>query len=298
MIGQIGLPGGGFSSNLHYGGGASPGSDVRMPVGVSQGRNPVNTFIPTSRLGEMLLYPGKTIDFNGRKITYPNIRLVYTAGVTPIGHQPDVNEVIRGFRKMDTVITHEPWWTPTARMSDIVLPATTTMERNDISFGGTHSRNRIWAMKQLVQPLFEAKDDFWIFSQLAKRFGFEKKFTAGRDLMDWVKWSYGRSESKVPFEKFWRDGLVEFDTPEDNKWYVRYADFRRNPEKHNLRTPSGKIEIYSEKIASFGYADCQGHAKCCRRPNGLAEEKSGNIHSICSPLTQDTDCIPKWIIQV
>lgn len=261
MIGQIGLPGGGFSFNLHYGGGSSPGSGVRMPVGVSQGRNPVNTYIPTSRLGDMLLNPGKTIDFNGRKITYPNVRLVYTAGVTPIGHQPDVNEVIKGFRKMDTIITHEPWWTPTARMSDIVLPATTTMERNDISFGGTHSRNRIWAMKQLVQPLFEAKDDFWIFSQLAKRFGFEKKFTADRSLMEWIEWSYGRSGSEVSFNDFWSDGVVEFDIPKENEGFVRYADFRKDPEKHNLRTPSGRIEIYSEKVASFGYDDCQGHPK-------------------------------------
>ncbi len=260
MLGQIGLPGGGFSFNLHYCGAGSPGSDAHMPVGVPQGRNPVNTFIPTSRLGDMLLNPGKTINYNGRKITFPNVRLVYTAGVTPIGHQPDVNNVIRGFRQMDAVITHEPWWTPTARMSDIVLPTTTTMERNDIAYGGTYSRTRIWAMKQLVQPLFAAKDDFWIFQQLAKKFGFEDKFTKNRTPMEWVKWSYSRSGAQLPFDTFWKKGVVTFDVPETNKEYTRYANFREDPEAHRLRTPSGKIELYSEKVASFGYRDCLGHA--------------------------------------
>lgn len=261
MIGQIGLPGGGFSFNMHFSGGGTPYSGVGRPSILSQGRNPVNTFIPASRIGDMLLHPGRTIDYNGRKITYPNVEVIYTAGVTPIGHQPNINKLIKGFRKVDTVITHEPWWTPTAKFSDIILPVTTAFERNDIAFGSSYGADKIWAMKQLISPLFEAKDDYWIFQQLSKMFGFEKQFTSERTVDDWIRWSYEKSKSAVPFEEFWEKGHVQFEISENNRRYVRYADFRDNPIKNHLRTPSGRIEIFSEKVASFGYHDCPGYPR-------------------------------------
>ncbi len=191
---------------------------------------------------EMLLHPGRTIDYNGRKITYPNVEVIYTAGgvTPPIGHQPDINELIKGFRKVDTVITHEPWWTPTAKFSDIVLPVTTCLERNDIAFGTSYGADKIWAMKQLISPLFEAKDDYWIFQQLSRIFGFEKQFTAGRTIDDWIKWSYEKSKSNVSFDEFWEKGHVQFDISEKKQKICSICRFQKRPYKKNhLRTPSG-----------------------------------------------------------
>ncbi|MGE4268176.1 MAG: molybdopterin-dependent oxidoreductase [Deferribacterales bacterium] len=259
MIGQIGLAGGGIYFNIHYCSAGAPYTGVGAPLMLSQGRNPVNILIPASRMGEMLLNPGKTIDYNGKKLTYPNIKLIYSAGVTPIGHQPNVNKLVEGFRKVDTVITHEPWWTPTARYSDIVLPATTSFERNDISFGSSYGTEYAFAMKQVISPLFEARNDYDIFLELSKRFGFERAYTGGKSIDEWIRWSYSKMRTKVSFNDFWKKGYVHFIAPKSSREYVRHADFRKDPVANYLRTPSGKIELFSEKVASFGYNDCPGY---------------------------------------
>lgn len=63
-----------------------------------------------------------------------------------------------------------------------------------------------------------------------------------------------------PFTEFWEaNQIVEMPESEQNAKFVRFADFRRDPENHPLKTESGKIVIYSERIASFGYADCPPH---------------------------------------
>ena len=59
------------------------------------------------------------------------------------------------------------------------------------------------------------------------------------------------------FEDFWQDGRVRVAEPEDD--FVLFADFRADPEANPLKTPSGRIEIFSETVAGFGYDDCPGH---------------------------------------
>jgi biotin/methionine sulfoxide reductase len=50
-----------------------------------------------------------------------------------------------------------------------------------------------------------------------------------------------------------------YKTPDQEKPTVMMRDFRENPKHSALNTPSGKIEIYSDVVASFGYNDCPGH---------------------------------------
>ncbi|ADD68937.1 molybdopterin oxidoreductase [Denitrovibrio acetiphilus DSM 12809] len=269
MIGQIGLPGGGLYLNMAYCTAGAPYSGAGIPIMVSQGGNPVQTLIPASRMAELLLNPGKTIEYNGKRLTYPNIKLIYSAGVTPIGHQPDVNKLIKGVRKADTVITHEPWWTPTAKYSDIVLPATTSFERNDLTFGSSYGVEYVFAMKQIISPLFEARNDYDIFRDLSAKFGFEKEFTKGRSIDEWIEWSYSKVRAEVSFADFWDKGYVHFPPLKGSRDFVRHADFRNDPVKKHLRTPSGKIELFSEKIASFGYRDCPGHPAWIEPSEGI-----------------------------
>jgi biotin/methionine sulfoxide reductase len=174
-----------------------------------------------------------------------------------------LNRLVRAFQRPDTVIVHEPWWTATARHADIVLPATTTLERNDL---GASSRDRfILAMQQAIPPVGQARNDYDIFTDLAGRLGFRDDFTEGRDEMGWVRHLYDQTRAEVlarnvempDFDDFWRDGYVEFREPLDD--HVLFGEFRDDPVAHKLRTPSGKIEIYSEKIAQMGYDDCPPH---------------------------------------
>ncbi len=132
ILGQIGLPGGGFA----FGYGSSNGMGNPRPdtplYGLPIGINPVDIAIPVARVADLLLNPGETVRFDGRPITYPDIRLVYWAGGNPFHHHQDLNRLRQAFRRPATVIVNECYWTATARHADIVLPATTALERNDI----------------------------------------------------------------------------------------------------------------------------------------------------------------------
>ena len=121
-------------------------------------------------------------------------------------------------------------------------------------------------MKKAREPVGEARDDYAIFAAIAQRLGAGDAYTEGRDTQAWLSHLYELSRVKSaeagvtipPFEEFWQAGIAEAEG--ENREPVMLAAFRADPAAHPLKTPSGKIEIYSEKIASFGYDDCPGHA--------------------------------------
>ncbi|KAA5612547.1 molybdopterin-dependent oxidoreductase [Rhodovastum atsumiense] len=260
MLGQIGLPGGGITFGLHYGDGGMP--NPRMPVvgGMSSGPNPVNAIFPIARLSDAWTTPGKTIEYKGKTITYPDVRLVYISGGNQLTHHQDTNRLIKAFRAPETIVVHEPWWTPTARFADIVLPAACDLERDEVG----QVRNLILACKAVVAPQHKSRVDYDIFAELSDRLGFREKFTEGRTVMDWVRFFYdqARAQSKaVPmpeFDAFWNgDGVLEF--PMGKGDYVHLADFRADPLLNPLGTATGKIEIVSRAVGKLRYDDCPTH---------------------------------------
>ena len=300
MLGQIGLPGGGFG----FGYGATDGMGrPRRPVpppAVPMGRNPVPTFIPVARIADMLLEPGAEIDFNGSRIRYPDIRMIYWAGGNPFHHHQDLNKLRRGWAKPETVVVHEPWWTAAARHADIVLPATTTLERNDI--GASPHDRWLFAMKKAVEPVASARNDFDIFADLAQRLGFADAFTEGRSEGEWLRHIYDvarqqAAEARIEmpdFDVFWR--LERFALPAPQEPFVLFEDFRADPDAEKLKTPSGKIEIYSETIAGFGYDDCPGHPTWMEPVEWLGADQARThpLHLISNQprtrLHSQTDC--------
>ena len=259
MLGQIGLPGGGFGHG--YGsiadvGDAGPGR--KLPT-LPQGTNPVQEFIPVARVADMLLHPGEEYDYDGDRRTYPDIRVVYWAGGNPFHHHQDLNRLRRAFAKPATVIVHEPHWTATARHADIVLPVTTTLEREDIGAGRRDTH--LTAMHRVLDPVGEARDDHDIFLGVAEWLGVAEEFGEGRDKRQWLEHIYEQWRTRVRaeghevpgFAEFWQAGELRMpDTAPHNP----IADFRRGAP---LTTPSGRIELFSETIAGFGYPDCPGH---------------------------------------
>ena len=293
MLGRIGTPGNGFGCG--YGsmnGYGNPRLDVPAPTMIA-GENPTRSFIPVARIADLLLKPGESYQFNGMDRHYPDTHLIYWCGGNPFHHHQDLNRLVEAWRKPDTIIVHEPWWTATARHADIVLPATTTMERNDL---GASGRDRFWmVMEQAVEPQHEARNDFEIFTGLAERLGFKEAFTEGRSEREWICHIYdvarqqaAKKKIELPdFEKFWEQGYVE--TPEPDEPFVMLGDFRANPKKHKLNTPSGKIEIFSERIDSFGYDDCPGHPTWMEPKEWLGGEKAKQypLHMVSNqPLTR------------
>jgi biotin/methionine sulfoxide reductase len=263
MLGQIGLRGGGFG----FGYGSVNGIGQTAPSmawpALPQGVNPVEEYIPVARIADMLLDPGGSYDFNGQKRTYPDIRLVYWAGGNPFHHHQDQNRFRKAWRKPETVIVHESWWNPLARHADIVLPVTTALERNDIA---ASSRDRfIAASHRVADPAGEARDDFAALSGIAGRLGIAEEFTDGRDEESWLRHLYTLARQRaaeaghvIPdFEAFWKAGYCILPKPAHDGDLL--DEFRADPEANPLKTPSGRIEIFSETIAGFGYEDCPGH---------------------------------------
>jgi biotin/methionine sulfoxide reductase len=155
---------------------------------------------------------------------------------------------------------HEPYWTPSAKHADIVLPATIPLERSDLGAGET----LLLAMSPVLEPFGEARDDYAIFAALAERLGFGDTFTEGRSADEWVEHLYESfrtaNNSAPPFEEFKAAGTLAHDMPAmGDTDQVFLADFRADPEQHALPTPSGRIELYSQRIAGYGYDDCPGH---------------------------------------
>jgi biotin/methionine sulfoxide reductase len=270
LLGQIGLPGGGFG--LGYGCMNNTGSGRKAFSGprFSQGSNPVKDFIPVARVTDMLLNPGAPFDYNGQRRHYPDIRLVYWAGGNIFHHHQDLNRLLTAWRRPQTIVVHEQYWTAQAKHADIVLPATTALERNDI--GSSASDRFMIAMQQAIAPVGESRDDYSIFADLATRLDIGESFTEGRDAEAWLRAIYeesrGRAEDfgvELPdYDQFWRDGLFEVAYPQTDT--VLLKAFRDDPDAHPLPTPSGRIEIFCERIAGFGYADCPGHPVWLDKP--------------------------------
>lgn len=263
MSGSLGQPGGGFGTG--YGAVHLVGSKFRpIPVApLPQGDNACKTFIPVARIADMLLSPGQRYDYDGKDLVYPDIDLVYWCGGNPFHHHQDLNRLERAWQNPSTIIVHEPWWNALARRADIVFPVTTMLERNDFAIGVDD--NLMIAMRKAIEPIGQSRNDYDVFTSLAERLGFAAAFTESRNEMAWIETLYERSRDMAKshdvvlpdFQTFWRQGEAIYpDTPQPA---ALCENLRRDPAQSPITTPSGKVEIYSETIASFGYDDCKGH---------------------------------------
>ncbi|WP_322058363.1 molybdopterin-dependent oxidoreductase [Paraburkholderia sp. J63] len=262
MIGQIGLEGGGFGFGYAAVNGIGHDSiTVKIPA-LPQGKNSVASFIPVSRISDMLLNKGQSFRYNGSTLTYPDIRLIYWAGGNPFHHHQDLNRLRKAWAVPETIIVNEPWWTATAKHADIVFPTTVAFERNDIA--GTSSDPFIVASAAHAKPHGDAWNDYKVFSEFAARFGFLEKFTEGRTEEDWLRSFYARIKEQgdeqglnLPgFDEFWAQGMIELPTRESA---AVFSEFIEDPVEHPLRTPSGRIEIFSQTIRDFGIDGQPGH---------------------------------------
>jgi biotin/methionine sulfoxide reductase len=204
--------------------------------------------------------------------------MIYWCGGNPFHHHQDLNRLVQAWQRPETIIVHEPWWNALARHADIVLPATTALERNDI--GRASNDGYLVAMQQAIPPVAQARNDYDIFTRLAGRLGFAERFTENRDEMDWLRHLYdvfrqqvAQEQIELPgFDEFWRNGTIELPVADNER--VLFADFRRAPDQHPLATPSGRIELFSETIAGFVYDDCRAHPMWFEPAEWLGSERA------------------------
>ena len=267
LLGTHGLPGKGVSygygsiHNIGFSGRRLP--NFAIPA-LPQGKRPINSYIPVARIADALLQPGAPIEFNGKTLHPPKFELVYWAGGNPFHHHQDLNRLRGAWSRPQTVIVNEPFWTATARRADIVFPVTLPMEREDL--GITPYDCHLTPMRRALAPYGEARDDHEVFAGLAERLGVREAFTENLSVEDWLRRLYrelkdnaAREGVALPaFDEFWQGEQISVAQSIPERVF-RLERFRQSPEGHPLETPSGKIEISSKTIASFGYDDCLGH---------------------------------------
>lgn len=284
MLGQIGLPG----TGLGFGYSAVNNSGLdRTPVSYAsfpQGQNSIEDFIPVARLTEMLENPGGQFDYDGKSYEYPDIRLVWWAGGNPFHHHQDLNRLRRAWARPDTIIVNEWCWNPLAQHADIVLPCTTPLERADLALTPKDPYQVV--MDQAIAPVGLARDDHDILRGIAAEVGVEEAFTEGRSAEEWQRWIWDISRQQAAeqgvelpdWKTFQRDGWTKVPVPTNPT--IMMQAFRDDPEANPLSTPSGKIEIYSETIADFGYDDCPGHPAWMEPTEWLGRADPDHLHMI------------------
>ena len=284
MLGHIGTEGGGIG--FGYSSVNSTG-DVFKKIpwkSLPQGNNKIRDFIPVARITDMLEKPNELFQYDGRKLKYPNIKLIYWAGGNPFHHHQDLNRLVKAWQKPKTIIVNEIWWNAQARHADIIFPANTALERNDIMLNPRDPT--IIANKKTISSVGESKSDYEIFSSLANKLGFENLFTENKSELDWLKYLWNESikvseemNLKLPeFNKFWEEGFFEIPIEKTKKIMIK--NFRDNPVKNPLNTPSGKIEITSNIIKNYNLKDCKGHPTWIEPYEWLGNKDNFPLHLI------------------
>ncbi|CAM4092943.1 MULTISPECIES: selenate/tellurate reductase subunit YnfE [Lelliottia] len=181
------------------------------------------------------------------------------AGNTITNQHSDINkthDILQDESLCDTIVVIDNFMTSSAKYADILLPDLMTVEQEDIipnDYAG--NMGYLIFLQPVTAPKFERKPIYWIMSEVAKRLGPDvyQQFTEGRTQEQWLKLLYAKMLEKDPklpsYEALKEMGIYKRKDP--NGHFVAYKKFRDNPEANPLKTPSGKIEIYSSQLAKI-----------------------------------------------
>lgn len=231
---------------------------VRMPTLT----NPVQASIPMFLWTDAILRgPEMTATTDGiqgvEKLSAP-IKVIWNyASNCLINQHAEINrthEILQDESKCELIITIDNHMTSTAKYSDILLPDCMTSEQMDFCLDAyVANMNYVIFADQVVKPSFECRNIYDMLSDLAEKLGVKEQFTEGRTQEQWLRHIYEQSRQKLPelptFEEFRQQGIFKKVDPKG--FFIAYKDFRENPEANPLKTPSGKIEIYSSRLAEI-----------------------------------------------
>ena len=220
ISGNVGIPGGALATT-------SPGGRPLQFAALPRG---------PYGMGRTLSAPAWAQDILQKRLNPPVTTALITAS-NLVNRSPNTRANIEALMGLDFVAVIDPFFTPTARLADIVLPAATEMEHPDIVSPWGYDLQAFWS-QQVVEAAGEARSDYAIFAGLAERFGLREAYTAGRTEAEWVEYMLSQSQHEQPLREM---GVYRGDP------YPRVAlrEFRQDPAAHPLHTHSGRIELAS-----------------------------------------------------
>ena len=255
LTGNIGLPG---TNN----GASADGSAWTGFPSLPAGTNPVGAKIP------VFLWPdaiknGKNLSATkngvmGTDRLKNSIKFMFNTGGNILANQhSDLNaahDILVDETLCEMIVGVDVFGTPSSKYFDIILPGAHYLESRDASAGFYAGRmSYLVAGEQAVAPMFERKNMFDIALGLSRELGLEKQFSEGLDYDGWLRRLHGQARENIPalpdYEGFFEKGVHKFSC--DPAGLVAMSGFRQDPEKNKLGTPSGKIEIYSQRLADI-----------------------------------------------
>lgn len=175
----------------------------------------------------------------GRGGGYPSdIHVIYSLGANYLNQGADVRKSIAAFKHVDFAVCHELYLTPTAQYCDVIFPAASPFEKEDI--GQPWGGNYLLYKQQILPTPGEVRNDYDILCALAERLGFLEAFSEGRSAAQWIE--HFLDQSEIGDHAAFRESGVYL-APDQER--IGLADFAADPMGNPLSTPSGKVEIAS-----------------------------------------------------
>ncbi|HED6832292.1 TPA: molybdopterin-dependent oxidoreductase [Campylobacter coli] len=255
MIGSIGQLGGNT--------GARTGSSKVYDIKTIPCQNPIKDSIPCFLYTDAIVR-GKEMTalsdgIRGTDQLKQNIKFIFNISGNCLTNQhstiKEVDRILSDESLCECIVDVNVTRTPSNNYADYILPDATTLEQEDFllpSSGYYSNRPYIVYCQKAIEPVGECKTIYEMCTELSKRLGLEGQFTEGRTQKEWLKYLYEESRKNNPilpsFEEMTAKGVVRFEPIEPN---VALRTFIEDPVKNPLQTPTGKIEIYSTKLATM-----------------------------------------------
>jgi Tat-targeted selenate reductase subunit YnfE len=232
----------------------------RMPVLENPIKTQISCFSWTDAITRGPEMTAKRDGVRGKdKLDVP-IKFIWNyAGNTIINQHSDINKthaILQDDKQCEMIVVIENFMTSSAKYADILLPDLMTVEQEDIipnDYAG--NMGYLIFIQPATAPKFERKPIYWMMSEVAKRLGDDvhQAFTEGRTQREWLQYLYAKMLAKDPalpaYEALREMGIYKRKDPAGH--FVAYKKFREDPQGNPLKTPSGKIEIYSSKLADI-----------------------------------------------
>ncbi len=180
----------------------------------------------------------------GKQGGYPaDYKLLFIVSSNYLNSTPNTNKIISVLKTIDFIVVAEQYLTATARYADIILPTASFVERDDITLGV--SLGHLGFQRKIIEPLGECRAQNEIAKELAARIGIPDYDTrTGEEPLRDVARRFGTPD----YEAFKESGVHWIARKEP---YVAFQKQIEYPDRHPFPTPSGKIEIYSRRIAEM-----------------------------------------------